>query len=302
MSDEDRAGPVWAEAPADQQPRAASRPAESGGLAERAGGGGQMLPVETVVLRPGAPGGSGGGGTPGRPGGPAPRRRKTVPRPLFYTILCLFLVALVAIAGLVVTRPKTAGKDVALRSPAPRASAASSTPGPSSSPSGGPATPGSASPPASAAGSSSATAAPDTSGVNLFNLTPVQNNYAFNLVNASEQIGNTTYPDSVRFTCSGGDTSLIYDVAGYKFLTATAGVPSNATNAAGNTMEISFFSDGSTRQLGKTVTIALDAPAPIHLNLAGTSQLEIACTATSTSTQQAQDMDVAFGNAVLTQS
>ncbi|HEY6480052.1 MAG TPA: hypothetical protein VIZ00_08485, partial [Streptosporangiaceae bacterium] len=73
---------------------------------------------------------------------------------------------------------------------------------------------------------------------------------------------------------------MVYDVADFAFLNATLGVPSNATNAAGNTMSITFFKDGSASQLGKTITVALDNPVPLHLNLDGASQLAIDCAAT----------------------
>jgi hypothetical protein len=85
----------------------------------------------------------------------------------------------------------------------------------------------------------------------------------------------------VRFTCANNNAYLDYDVAGYKYLTATISIPSDATNAAGNTMNITFFKDGSTTQLGAPFTVALDRPHRVHLNLEGSSQLEIACTASN---------------------
>src|ERR1700733_7240870 len=113
MSEEDRATPEYAQGAAGEQTGTAGHPA-GGGLAER--GGGPVVPPETAVMAPTPPGGRGRPGDPGGPPRPDPKRAKTVPRPLFYAILSLFLVALLAIAGLVVTRPKaTAG--VAVRSP-----------------------------------------------------------------------------------------------------------------------------------------------------------------------------------------
>jgi hypothetical protein len=299
MSEEDRATPEYAQGAAGEQTGTAGHPA-GGGLAER--GGGPVVPPETAVMAPTPPGGRGRPGDPGGPPRPDPKRAKTVPRPLFYAILSLFLVALLAIAGLVVTRPKaTAG--VAVRSPsagvsspsADNSASASTSPGSSSSGSGaaGSLSP-SVSPPTSAA-------PPATTGTNLFTQNPVQANDA-TVTNGAAQIGNTAYPDSVRFTCETGvysATSLVYDVAGFAFLNATLGVPSNAANAAGNTMSITFFKDGSTDQLGKTITTSLDNPVPLHLNLDGTSQLAIDCAATHSATDAPVPMDIAFGNAVL---
>ncbi|HEY2286642.1 MAG TPA: NPCBM/NEW2 domain-containing protein [Streptosporangiaceae bacterium] len=147
-------------------------------------------------------------------------------------------------------------------------------------------------------------APPATTGTNLFTQSPVQANDA-TVTNGAVQIGNTAYPDSARFTCGTGiysPTSLVYDVAGFAFLNATLGVPSNATNAAGNTMNITFFKDGSTEQLGKTITVSLDSPVALHVNLDGASQLAIDCAATPSASDAAAPMDIAFGNAVLASS
>ena len=121
-----------------------------------------------------------------------------------------------------------------------------------------------------------------------------------NLSNGPEQIGAVTYQDSVGFTCdtSGNQANFVYDVAGYKFLTTLVGIPSDATNAAGNAMTITFFKDGST-QLGQPVTVSLDHPQSVHLDLQGASQLEVACNATNVTSHQPVEMDAALGNATI---
>jgi hypothetical protein len=296
----------------DETTPAAQAPAGQGGpLAPADGPGTQVEPaayaatarIEPVKVRPGGPGPGAGG--PGQPGGYDPRRKKTVPRGLFWVVLTLLMMSLLAIAGLVVLKPFKAAPSGALATIPPTPASSSPASSASASPSGGGSAGagGAGSPSAGPSPSSTATAAPATSGTNLFNLTPLQNTGAYNLVNGSEEIGTTTYPDSVRFTCTTGTntdhTYLVYDVAGFRFLNALIGVPSNATNAAGNTMSVTFFKDGTTQQLGKTLTVALDQPVQLHLSLDGASQLEIGCAATSTASQQAQQMDVALGNAVL---
>jgi hypothetical protein len=107
------------------------------------------------------------------------------------------------------------------------------------------------------------------------------------------------YQNSVGFTCYGGGGFFDYNVAGYKFLTAIIGIPSNASNAAGNAMTVTFFKDGSSTQLGSPVTVSLDHPQSVHLNLQGSSQLEIACSAISQTTHSQVDMDGALGNATI---
>lgn len=117
---------------------------------------------------------------------------------------------------------------------------------------------------------------------------------------ASSVIGAVTYQDSVGFTCDtyGNLANFVYDVAGYKYLTALVGVPSDATNAAGNAMTITFFKDGST-QLGQPITVSLDHPQSVHLPLQDASQLQISCNATNVTSHQPVDMDAALGNATI---
>jgi hypothetical protein len=79
----------------------------------------------------------------------------------------------------------------------------------------------------------------------------------------------------------------------------SAGIPSSASNAAGNSMTVTFFTDGSSTQLGSPVTVSLDHPQSVHLNLDGSSQLEIACAAISQTSHSAVSMDGALGNATI---
>ena len=63
-------------------------------------------------------------------------------------------------------------------------------------------------------------------------------------------------------------------------------------------MTITFFRDGSS-QLGGPITVTLDHPQSVHLNLQGASQLEIACSGTSVTNDSSVSMDVVLGNATL---
>jgi len=91
-------------------------------------------------------------------------------------------------------------------------------------------------------------------------------------------------------------------VAGYRTLTATIGVPSYAANAPGSSATIKFFKDGSSTQLGATLTVALDNPARVTLNLQGSSRLEIYCIAANQDGSNGDDINVAIGNAKLSPS
>jgi hypothetical protein len=157
----------------------------------------------------------------------------------------------------------------------------------------------------SAAGSPASTQAPP-SGTDLSSLTPVQNSVN-NFTTGTEEIGTTNYSDGIRFTCSDPNSgvdinynSLVYVVAGSKTLNATFGVPDDASNAAGNSATIKFYKDGTSTELGQPITIALDSPQRVSLNLQGSSQLEIYCAAANPDgSDDGDDIDVAIGGATL---
>lgn len=240
-------------------------------------------------------------------------------------LICLLVVAVLAIVGLVRYLPahKTTANAVATTSakaspsatqPSPSQSASSSAPSTdaSSTPSTGASSAAAGATDSSSPGSN-ASPAPTTSAVaatgggpgapiaDLSALTPVSTSYVSNQSTGPEQIGATTYEDSVRFTCDsyGSKAGVIYNVAGYKYLTTLIGIPSDASNGAGNAMTITFYKDGSATQLSTPVTVTLDHPQNVHLNLQGSSQLEISCSAIDTTNQQSTYMDVAFGNATI---
>ncbi len=233
-------------------------------------------------------------------------------RSVLTVLICLILLLALAVVALVkylpahqstalATQDKTTGTPSASATqPSPAASASSASASPSaagSSPASSPAAS------ASGAGSSaSAIAAPGGAAgaplADLSALNPVEQNGIGDLSTGPQQIGPTNYEDSVRFTCyASGD--VVYDVAGYKYLTTLIGVPSDASNAAGNAMTITFYKDGSATQLMAPVTVSLDHPQSVHLNLQGSSQLEVACSAINTTNQDSEYMDVAFGNATI---
>jgi hypothetical protein len=82
-------------------------------------------------------------------------------------------------------------------------------------------------------------------------------------------------------------------------LDATFGVPDGASNGTGNTATITFYKDGGSTRIGNSYTIALDAPAHIHLQLQGMSQLEIDCSAANQYGYSGDDIDVAIVNGTL---
>ncbi|WP_239309568.1 protein kinase [Frankia sp. Cj3] len=141
--------------------------------------------------------------------------------------------------------------------------------------------------------------APQAAGTtNLSSIKPV-GTVAVVVSTGPEQIGTTTYPFSVRLTCSGSyNPSVTYNVAGYAFLDAVIGVPNDATNAAGNTTALTFVKDGST-QLGSPINIALGQPQRVHLDLQSAQQLVVKCSPTVNATHQVTNMDIAMGNATI---
>jgi hypothetical protein len=260
-------------------------------------GGEPTRPAEVIVARYDAPN--------GRP--PGGRRQRSV----LIVLLSLLVVAILAIVLLVVTRPTKSSPVSSRASATPSTSATSPSPsasntGPSASSTANPATTAGSSPGVS----TQPAAAPSTVGAagggvgaqvaDLSALTAVQANNISGPNPGPEQIGATIYQNSVGFTCyAGGPSYIDYNVAGYKFLNALIGIPSGASNAAGNSMTITFFKDGSSTQLGSPVTVSLDHPQSVHLNLDGSSQLEIACAAISQTSHSPVNMDGALGNATI---
>jgi hypothetical protein len=153
-----------------------------------------------------------------------------------------------------------------------------------------------------ASGGSAPSAAPSADTA-LSSLRVLQADVALYTADSRQQIGATNYPDAIRFSCSapthGGHYSVTYDVAGFATLAATIGIPSNATNAAGNSAIIQFFKDGGPTHLGQTLTVSLDNPQTITLQLDNSSQLEIHCDAAKVTGTTGYDIDVVIGTATL---
>jgi hypothetical protein len=122
----------------------------------------------------------------------------------------------------------------------------------------------------------------------LFAIAPIEGNVTPGPV----QMGTTDYQSSIKLFCYNSASSVVYDVAGFKFLNATIGVPNDSPNATGNSTTITFFKNGSTTQLGQPITSALGQQQRIHLNLQGSDQLEVDCTSTT-----GNGMYAALGNA-----
>lgn len=293
----------------DRDPRTSEWPGTGGqrrqGNSVPTPGGASSQPDPTLII-PATNGGRSGGGRAGGPGRKPPKPPARVPRWLLTSLVVVLVLAVLAIVGLVLRGGPTQSVAVGHTSTPPTSPSSAAT-----SPSSSTATSPAASPAGSPTGSdASPTATSDSiaaggggSGAPVANvsaLTTLNSTDIGNLSNGPEQIGAVTYQNSVGFTCytSGNDANFVYDVAGYKFLNTVLGVPSDSTNATGNAMTITFFKDGAT-QLGQPVTISLDHPQSVHLNLQGASQLEIACNATNVTSHQQVDMDAALGNATI---
>jgi hypothetical protein len=143
---------------------------------------------------------------------------------------------------------------------------------------------------------------PGSALADLSQLTPVQVYNVSGVSDGKVRIGATTYADSVRFTCDSGSHEssgdLDYVVTGYGSMTATLGVPSYDTSAAGDTMTVSFNNNGSGAQLDGPVTVTPGHPQQVRVRFRQASQLEISCTSVSPS-GAARSMDLALGNAVI---
>lgn len=163
----------------------------------------------------------------------------------------------------------------------PQATSAASAPAPNHG--------GGGSPPARPEVSATSTSIP-AGAVPLSTLTPLQGSAI--VTASSEQIGTTTYSDSVDISCSG---SPVYDVANYKTLDATVGLASDATGAAGESVTVAFLKDGASQLYG--VTVSLGHPRPLSVPLQGASQLAITCNGNGS---DIEPPTVTLGNGYLT--
>ena len=143
---------------------------------------------------------------------------------------------------------------------------------------------------------------PGAAVADLSQLTPVQ---VYNVSGVSDgpvRIGVTTYSDSVRLTCDSGSHNssgdLDYVVTGYGLMTATLGIPSYDTGAAGDTMTVTFNNNGAGTQAAGPVTVTPGHPQQVRVRFKEASQLVISCAAVSGS-GAARSMDLALGNAVI---
>jgi hypothetical protein len=82
-------------------------------------------------------------------------------------------------------------------------------------------------------------------------------------------------------------------------MSAVLGVPSDDTDAAGETMTVSFFNNGTGSQTSDPVAVSLGHPRAVHLRFSGSSQLEISCSAVSAASGSARYMELALGNATI---
>jgi hypothetical protein len=136
----------------------------------------------------------------------------------------------------------------------------------------------------------------------LSELTPVQEYNVSRVSDGPVRIGATTYAESVRFTCDSGSHEssgdLDYVVTGYGSMTATVGIPADDARAAGDTMTVSFFNNGSGSQIDGPITVTPGHPQHVRVRFHDSSQLEISCGAVNTA-KSAKSMDLALGNATI---
>jgi hypothetical protein len=132
-----------------------------------------------------------------------------------------------------------------------------------------------------------------SNGTYLTQLTPLEAGCC-GIKNSPVQMGTHTYTQSVSFGCGAGAAevqTVVYDVAGYRYLNATIGVPNDANNNSGGTADIILSKNGSSTPLGPPISGAVGEEQRVHVNLQGAAQLYISCSGAL--------VTVALGNAVL---
>ena len=132
----------------------------------------------------------------------------------------------------------------------------------------------------------------------LSNLTPTVDNQV--LQNGQQVIAAVPYPNSIAFTCEGGNNGQpgeAYDVAGNTVFTAEVGLADNTENVTGVIATV-VFSNEAGQELGKPVQVSLGHPKKVTLNISDLTQLGMTCTGRNAQTgQTAYSFDVAVGDA-----
>jgi hypothetical protein len=120
---------------------------------------------------------------------------------------------------------------------------------------------------------------------------------AYGVTDGTIQIGASTYPHSVSFPC--GETaaevqSVTYDVAGFRYLNATVGIPDNSPDTTGGTANVVLHKNGSSASLGPPISGAVGSGQAVHVDLQGAAQLTISCSGAGAT--------IALGDAALSSS
>jgi hypothetical protein len=117
--------------------------------------------------------------------------------------------------------------------------------------------------------------------------------------NGAQQIGATTYPNSVRFAC-GFDHYVEYPASGDKVLTAVVGAVSNDASGDSGARVTVIFAPATGNVAATTVNLAPGNSQSVNVSLpasvqSGVSGLEISCSISPDS----DSVDVVLGNAAL---
>ncbi|WP_329028155.1 hypothetical protein [Streptomyces sp. NBC_00690] len=112
----------------------------------------------------------------------------------------------------------------------------------------------------------------------------------------------TNYPKSIRLGCntSSGDEA-VYNVSGYKRLTATVGIPADTDNAIGSIGSIKVFNSAG-NQIGKPVSIRSSATTELSVDIAGQDQVKITCALVKSGTPKRRSAVGGLGDAILSAS
>ncbi|MET8976706.1 hypothetical protein ABZX85_13920 [Streptomyces sp. NPDC004539] len=87
----------------------------------------------------------------------------------------------------------------------------------------------------------------------------------------------TNYPKSLRIGCdTSGSDEVVYNVSGYKHLTASAGMPADTDNSIGSVGSLKVY-DASGNQIGEPLTVRSSAVGRLAVDIAGQDQIKITC-------------------------
>ena len=122
--------------------------------------------------------------------------------------------------------------------------------------------------------------------------------YDANAVSFSAQ----RYPRGIEFTCDDVTNSTVqWNVAGYRHFTAVAGIDDSTVNAYGALVEFIFYDQDGHQLNGKPIDVSVGHPREVSFDLASVVSLRVTCSSRDSKSNAERSTYSALGDPTITQ-